>query len=151
MFTSWLTRFSSYLKLWTQWLCIKINTITSSVLVKLINIMTSCAPGTTWSWLQVQYPLNLAIQCHIDELSIFPSPDFAFHLQVNNNSTTSEALSRLPENHYRFCIHSNIIGSLSTLCYSLLLSDILPFKNNQDFICNTTSKSGNIGNAEYRD
>ena len=86
-----------------------------------------------------------------DELSIFPSLDFAFFLKVNNNSTTSKALSRLPENHYRFCIHSNIIDSLSVLRYSLPLSDILPLKNNQDFVCNTTSKSGNTGNAEYRD
>ena len=31
----------------TQWLCIKINMITSSVLVKLIKIMTSHAPGAT--------------------------------------------------------------------------------------------------------
>ena len=43
----------------TQWLHIKTNTIASLVLVKLINITMSRAPGTTWSWLQVQYLLDL--------------------------------------------------------------------------------------------
>ena len=59
-----------------------------------------------------------------DELSIFLSLDFAFHLKENNNSTTSEALPQLPENHYQFRIHSNIISSLSALHYSFPLSDI---------------------------
>ena len=62
--------------------------------------------------------------CSDDELSIFLSLDFAFYLKVNNNSTSSKALSWLSENHYQFHIHSNIIGSLSALCYSLPLSDI---------------------------
>ena len=46
---------------------------------------------------------------------------------------TSKALSQLPENHYQFCIHSDIIGSLSVLHYSLLLSNILPFKKQPIF------------------
>ena len=64
---------------------------------------------------------------------------------------TFEALSQLLENHYQFCIYSDIIGSPSMLRYSLPLSIILPCKNDQDFVCSTTSKSGNTGNAEYRD
>ena len=66
-----------------------------------------------------------------NELSIFLSLDFAFFLK--NNSITSEALSRLPENYYQFHIHSDIIGSPSVLCYFLPLSVIPPFKKQPRF------------------
>ena len=93
---------------------------------------------------------ELVLRIFVDELSVFLSLDFAFHLKENNNSMTSEALPRLPENRYQFRINSNIISSLSMPCYSFPLSDISAIqKNDQDFVHNTTSKSGNIGNAEY--
>ena len=76
-------------------------------------------------------------------------PGFCIFFEVNNNLMTSKALSRLPENYYQFCIYSDIIGPPSALHYSLPHSVILPFKNDQDSIWSTTSKSRNTGNAEY--
>ena len=64
---------------------------------------------------------------------------------------TSEALSQLLENYYQFCIYSDIIGPPSVLHHSLPHSVIPPFKNNQDAVCSTTSKSRNTGNAKYQD